>query len=42
MPDRPISIITYNIHLRDDKTYVSLRLDPRETFPTLTVRNNFV
>lgn len=25
----------YNIHLRDDKTYVSLRLDPREPFPSL-------
>lgn len=23
----------YNINLRDDKTYVSLRLDPREAFP---------
>lgn len=27
----------YNIHLRDDKTYVSIRLDPRETFPALQV-----
>jgi len=27
----------YNIHLRDDKTYVSLRLDPTEEFPTLQV-----
>jgi len=27
----------YNIHLRDDKTYVSLRLDPREEFPALQV-----
>jgi len=27
----------YNINLRDDKTYVSLRLDPREEFPTLQV-----
>ncbi|MDT8440505.1 MAG: excinuclease ABC subunit UvrC [Desulfuromonadales bacterium] len=25
----------YNIHLRDDKTFVSLRIDPRETFPGL-------
>jgi excinuclease ABC subunit C len=27
----------YNIQLRDDKTYVSLRLDPREAFPALQV-----
>ncbi|PLX85375.1 MAG: excinuclease ABC subunit C [Desulfuromonas sp.] len=27
----------YNIDLRDDKTYVSLRLDPREEFPFLQV-----
>jgi len=27
----------YNIHLRDDKTYVSLRLDPQEEFPALQV-----
>jgi excinuclease ABC subunit C len=27
----------YNINLRDDKTYVSLRLDPREEFPSLQV-----
>lgn len=27
----------YNINLRDDKTYVSLRLDPREKFPALQV-----
>ncbi len=27
----------YNINLRDDKTYVSLRLDPHEEFPTLQV-----
>ncbi len=27
----------YNINLRDDKTYVSLRLDPREEFPALQV-----
>ncbi|AMV71338.1 excinuclease ABC subunit UvrC [Desulfuromonas carbonis] len=27
----------YNIDLRDDKTYVSLRLDPQEEFPTLQV-----
>lgn len=26
----------YNILLKDDKTYASLRLDPRETFPKLT------
>jgi len=29
----------YNINLRDDKTYLSIRLDPREDFPALqTVR----
>ncbi|WP_305044309.1 excinuclease ABC subunit UvrC [Geoalkalibacter sp.] len=29
----------YNINLRDDKTYLSIRLDPREDFPVLqTVR----
>ncbi len=29
----------YNINLRDDKTYLSIRLDPREEFPALqTVR----
>ncbi|NIQ97143.1 MAG: excinuclease ABC subunit UvrC [Desulfuromonadales bacterium] len=27
----------YNINLRDDKTYVSIRLDPREQFPGLQV-----
>ncbi|MEZ4599908.1 MAG: excinuclease ABC subunit UvrC [Syntrophotaleaceae bacterium] len=27
----------YNINLRDDKTYVSLRLDPREKFPTFQI-----
>ncbi len=27
----------YNINLRDDKTYVSLRIDPREEFPALQV-----
>lgn len=27
----------YNVRLRDDKTYVSLRLDPTENFPRLTV-----
>ncbi len=27
----------YNINLRDDKTYVSVRLDPREEFPGLQV-----
>ncbi len=27
----------YNIDLRDDKTYVSVRLDPREEFPALQV-----
>ncbi len=27
----------YNINLRDDKTYVSLRLDPKEEFPTLQI-----
>lgn len=27
----------YNIHLRDDKTFVSLRFDLRETFPMLEV-----
>lgn len=27
----------YNIQLRDDKTYVSIRLDPREEFPALQV-----
>lgn len=27
----------YNINLRDDKTYVSLRLDPQEEFPALSV-----
>jgi excinuclease ABC subunit C len=27
----------YNIHLRDDKTFVSLRIDLREEFPTLEI-----
>ena len=27
----------YNFNLRDDKTYFSLRLDPREEFPRLTI-----
>ena len=27
----------YNIRLKDDKTYVSLRLDPREDFPRLAI-----
>lgn len=27
----------YNINLRDDKTYVSIRLDPRDEFPALAV-----
>ncbi|GAB4259189.1 MAG: excinuclease ABC subunit UvrC [Deferrisomatales bacterium] len=27
----------YNVDLRDDKTYLSLRLDPREPFPRLTM-----
>ena len=27
----------YNVRLRDDKTYISIRLDPRETFPRLRV-----
>ncbi len=27
----------YNLNLRDDKTYFSLRIDPREEFPRLTV-----
>jgi excinuclease ABC subunit C len=27
----------FNVNLRDDKTYVNLRLDPREKFPRLTV-----
>jgi excinuclease ABC subunit C len=27
----------YNLSLRDDKTYFSLRLDPREEFPRITV-----
>jgi len=27
----------YNIDLRDDKTFVSLRLDPAEEFPTFTI-----
>ena len=27
----------YNIRLKDDKNYLSLRLDPRETFPRLSL-----
>lgn len=27
----------YNVRLRDDKTYISIRLDPAESFPRLTV-----
>lgn len=27
----------YNVRLKDDKTYLSLRLDPREPFPRITV-----
>ncbi len=27
----------YNINLRDDKTYVSLRIDPSERFPRITI-----
>src|SRR5690606_23267509 len=27
----------YNVRLKDDKTYISLRLDPREDFPRVTV-----
>jgi len=27
----------YNVRLRDDKTYISIRLDPSEKFPRLTV-----
>ncbi len=27
----------YNVRLKDDKTYLSLRLDPREAFPRITV-----
>ncbi|HEY5973738.1 MAG TPA: GIY-YIG nuclease family protein, partial [Geobacteraceae bacterium] len=27
----------YNLDLRDDKTYFSLRLDPREEFPRLSI-----
>jgi excinuclease ABC subunit C len=27
----------YNVQLRDDKTYISLRFDPREEFPRVTV-----
>ncbi|MBI1320731.1 MAG: excinuclease ABC subunit UvrC [Candidatus Hydrogenedens sp.] len=27
----------YNVRLKDDKTYISLRLDPREDFPRITV-----
>jgi len=31
----------YNIRLKDDKTYVSLRLDPSEDFPRLTIVRRF-
>ncbi len=31
----------YNIRLKDDKTYVSLRLDPREDFSRLTIVRRF-
>lgn len=31
----------YNVHLRDDKTYISLRFDPREEFPRITVVRRF-
>ena len=27
----------YNIDLRDDKTYVSVRIDPQEEFPTFKI-----
>lgn len=27
----------YNVHLRDDKTYISLRIDLREDFPRITI-----
>jgi len=27
----------YNIDLRDDKTYISLRIDPKEDFPTISL-----
>lgn len=27
----------YNLNLKDDKTYFSLRIDPRETFPRFTI-----
>ncbi len=27
----------YNVQLKDDKTYISLRIDPREAFPRVTV-----
>jgi len=26
----------YNVHLRDDKTYISLRIDPKEDYPRIT------
>ncbi|MGH7890283.1 MAG: excinuclease ABC subunit UvrC, partial [Thermodesulfobacteriota bacterium] len=32
----------YNILLKDDKTYASLKLDPRETFPKLTYTRRIV
>ena len=31
----------YNVRLRDDKTFISLRFDPREEFPRLTVVRRF-
>lgn len=31
----------YNVHLRDDKTFISLRFDPREDFPRITVVRRF-
>lgn len=31
----------YNVHLRDDKTYISLRFDPREEYPRITVVRRF-
>ncbi len=31
----------YNVRLKDDKTYLSLRIDPREDFPRITVVRRF-
>ena len=31
----------YIVHLRDDKTYISLRFDPREEYPRITVVRRF-